>query len=77
VNIDVESAVTGKVVALSRSNVYEGLTFQQWAADGITPVDIEVAGSGTITITNATKTLIEGTFSSKGPKKLLQMASFQ
>jgi hypothetical protein len=61
---------------LNRSNVYEGLTFQQWAADGITPVDIEVAGSGTITITNATKTLVEGTFSSVGPKKTIINGKF-
>ena len=76
INIDVENAVTGKVVALSRSNVYEGLTYQLWELNGLKPIEIEIAGTGTITITNATKTLIEGTFSSKGSKKTITDGKF-
>jgi hypothetical protein len=76
INIEVASAVTGKVITLNRANVYEGITYQEWAADGFTPIDIEVAGSGTITITNVTKTLIEGTFSSRGPKRTITDGKF-
>jgi hypothetical protein len=76
INIDVASAVIGKVITISRSNVYEGLGTNLFAADGFTIIDAESAGSGTITITNATSSKIEGTFSGKGPKQTITDGKF-
>jgi hypothetical protein len=76
INIELASAVTGKVITIGRSNVYEGISTILFAADGLTPMESESAGNGTITITNATSKKIEGTFSAKTSKNTITDGKF-
>jgi hypothetical protein len=74
--IEAANAVAGKVITISRSNVYEGLTYKLFSADNFSLIESDVAGSGTITITKATGKVLEGTFSTKGPKQTITDGKF-
>jgi hypothetical protein len=75
INFNAANAVTGKVITICRSKVYEGLSVTTFDSNGLLS-DAETAGSGIITITNATSKKAEGTFSSKDPKSTITDGKF-
>jgi hypothetical protein len=61
-NFDVERLKTGNVIQIEKDNVYEGITVFTLDKNKM-PTNQKLSRTATITITNATDKLVEGTFS--------------